>query len=112
MMGICKRYHQEKNIPAYETLCFECRRLEALERTQKEIREAKPGDYVDTWSDYYVICPYCAAAMESCLETENFPEIFEEGDHKIECPECKETFILNTMISIDWETKKLERTDT
>ncbi len=56
-----------------------------------------------------MICPYCREAIEANLGYEDFPEIYEEGDHEIKCEECGKTFILNTSISYSWETRKKEK---
>lgn len=72
----CKRCGKEKIFLSWETLCPECQKLEALERTQQAIREAEPGENVDTWSDDYVICPYCGGAIETNVGYPDFPEIF------------------------------------
>lgn len=106
MKKICKRCGKEKEMMSWENMCFQCRKEETLEKTQAAIREAAPDESVDTWSDDYVICPYCGAAMETNLGYEDFPEIYEEGDHELECEECEKTFILNTHVSYSWETEK------
>lgn len=61
---------------------------------------------MDTGSSDYVICPYCGYAMDTCYGYEDFPELYEEGDHVITCPECDQDFILNTSISYYYETEK------
>lgn len=102
----CKRCGKEKNMMSWETMCYECMKLKALEETQTAIREAEPGENVDTWSDDYVICPYCGEALETDVGYPDFPEIYEDGDHELECTECGKIFILNTMVSYSWETAK------
>ena len=109
MIKKCKRCGKEKNMMSWETMCYECMKLKALEETQAAIREVESDEDVDTWSDDYVICPYCGEALETDAGYPDFLEIYEDGDHELECPECGETFILNTMVSYSWETKKRRR---
>ncbi len=106
MKKICKRCGKEREMPSWETTCYKCIKLKALEQTQAAIREAEPDEYVSTWSDDYVICPYCGAAMETNVGYPDFPEIYEEGNHELECDECGKPFILNTRVSYSWETEK------
>lgn len=103
---VCKRCGKEKYMMSWETMCYECTKLKALEETQANIREAEPDEDVDTWSEDYVICPYCGEALETNVGYPDFPEIYEDGDHELECPECGKTFILNTIVSYSWETSK------
>ena len=63
---------------SWETTCYSCVKRKELERMQ-----------------------------ESILGYEDFLEIYEEGYHKMECPECERTFELETNVSYSWETKKL-----
>ncbi len=93
---------------SWDTKCYKCEKLEHLKKIQDSINEAEPDEKVDTFSTDYVVCPYCGNGMETDLGYEDFPEIYEEGDHEIECPECENTFILNTSVSYSWETEKLK----
>lgn len=103
-----------KNFTAWlpwDTKCFKCEKLERLKEIQDAIKEAEPNENVDTFSSEYVICPYCGNPMETNFGYEDFPEIYEEDDHEIECPECEKLFILNTHVSYSWDTKKLKSED-
>lgn len=106
MTKICERCGKSKRMMSWERICYQCIKEENLEKTQEAVREAGPDEIVDTWSDDYVICPYCGEALETNLGYEDFPEIYEEGEHELECPECEKKFILNTYISYSWETEK------
>lgn len=105
MKKICARCGKEKEITfSWETKCWKCQKEEALEEVQEAIKEGEED--VDTGSSDYVICPYCGEAIETCYGYEDFPELYEEGDNEIECPECEKTFIMNTSISYYYETRK------
>ncbi len=109
MKKVCKECGEIKEMFSWEDHCSSCRKKIALEKVQADIEEAKTtGEEVDTWSDDYVICPYCGHAHETCLGYEDFPEIYEEGSHKVECDECGKTFELETSVSYSWETGKVE----
>lgn len=64
---------------------------------------------VDTFSSNYIICPYCGNALDIEYGYEDFPELYEEGDHELECSECGKTFIMETMVSYYYETRKPDK---
>ena len=107
MLKICKRCGQLKEMMSFENKCYKCTKEEALEKIQQNIKDAEPDETVDTWSDDYMICPYCGCAMEM-LSYDETPEMYEEGDHDVECPECERYFRLETSVSYSWETKKIK----
>lgn len=88
----------------WEETCYFCEKEQKLKRIQKEI--AAGEEFVDTWSDDYVICPHCGTAMETDLSYDDFPEIYEEGEHTIECDVCGKMFVLETEASFSWQTRK------
>lgn len=65
---------------------------------------------VDTYSTDYVICPYCGCAHETCLGYEDFPEIYEDGDHELECDECGKIFVMETTVIYSWQTRRADNT--
>lgn len=103
---MCKRCGKPKRMLSWESICFQCMKEENLENTQKAVRDASPGEEVDTWSDDYVVCPHCGEALETNLGYEDFPEIYEEGSHRLTCPGCDSDFTLNTHVSYSWDTEK------
>ncbi len=106
MMKICERCGKSKHMMSWERICYQCMKEEGLEKTQMAIKQAAPDEKVDTWSSDYVICPYCGEALKTDLGYEDFPEIYEDGEHELDCPECGRIFILNTCVSYSWETEK------
>lgn len=103
---ICERCGKQKRMMSWERICFQCMKAEELERVQERVRAAEPDETPDTWSSDYVICPYCGEAMDTNVGYEDFPEIYEDGDHQVECPECGKVFTLETSVSYTWETRK------
>ncbi len=107
MKKICERCGKIKPIVSWEKYCYPCQKEIELERIQKEIAESEDEE-VDTGSSDYVICPYCGEGLETCYGYEDFPEIYEEGEHTITCPECDKDFVLETSVSYYYETHKKE----
>lgn len=91
---------------SWESRCYSCNIKNKLKKTQSAIKNNE--EYVDTGSSHYVICPYCGEAIETCYGYEDFPELYEEGEHNIDCPECEKTFILESSCSWYYETRKKE----
>jgi uncharacterized Zn-finger protein len=103
---ICERCGKNKLMLSWESLCYECQKIVELEKIQANILEATDDEEVDTFSSDYVICPYCGEAMDNCYGYEDFPELYEEGDHLVTCPNCDKEFVLETSISYYYETHK------
>ena len=105
MIKKCEKCGKEKPMMFFETFCDECEEQIRLELAQKLAEEEKS---FDTFSDSFVICPYCGNALCTDVSYSDFPEIYEEGDHKLTCPECDKDFILNTYVSYSYETEKID----
>lgn len=101
----CGRCGKEKKMYSWEDTCYTCRKEIEVEKIVEAIRS---GKMPSTFSDEYVICPHCGEVMPTNLPYEDFPEIYEDGEHKLICEECGKEFILSTMVSYSWETKKPE----
>lgn len=106
MKKICKICGEEKAMLSWENTCTACQRKADLAQVQQDIRDGETD--ADTSSSYYIICPYCGYAMDTCYGYEDFPELYEEGEHEIECPECEKTYIMETNISYDYETRRTD----
>lgn len=104
MKKICERCGKVKEMMSWDSLCYQCLIDADLEIKQQQIRTGE--DDVDTYSSDYIICPYCGNAYDNKYCYEDFPEIYQEGDHEIDCDECGKTFILETMVSYSYETRK------
>ena len=85
-------------------LCYDCFKKEKLEEIRTSINEGEP----DTFSDEYIVCPYCGAVLSSSEDVFEFPELYEDGEHEEFCEECGKKFKVETIISYDWETHKIE----
>lgn len=108
MEKVCKRCGKIAQMMSWEDYCYACLIQNELERVQLNVREAKEDEDPDTYSTDYVICPYCGCELPTDLSYEDFPEIYEEGDHKLTCPECDKDFRLTTSVSYSWETERIK----
>ena len=106
MKKICRICGKVAEMFSWEDLCYTCQKSEDLRKKQEMIREG--GEDIDTFSSDYVICPYCGEALETDFGYDAFPEIYEDGEHEIQCPDCEKTFILETTISFYYETRRSE----
>lgn len=71
-------------------------------------RRIRAGDEPYTGSSDYVFCPYCGFAHSTRWGWEEFPELYEEGEHKLTCDNCKQMFYLDTIVDYFYETRKEE----
>lgn len=83
--------------------CNDCFKFQKLKEIRESIKEGEP----DTFSSDYVVCPYCGAAI-SDEDLIDYPDLYEEGEHELECGDCGKKFKADTMISYHWETHKME----
>lgn len=83
MKKSCKICGKIKDFYSWEdNTCYSCQKEKELKRIQEQI--SLGDEDVDTYSTDYVICPYCGCAHETKLGYEDFPEIYEDGDHESE----------------------------
>lgn len=106
MKKVCKCCGQDRLMLPWETVCCQC-------NEKKEIIAAKAaiakGEEPETASIRWVICPYCGNGQDTSDGYTDFPEIYTEGEYDIECPDCGETFRLETWISRSYETRKIPK---
>ena len=60
----------------------------------------------DTWSNRYIICPYCGCKHEDNIEEADI--FYAEGNHKYECYDCEKAFRVNTEVEYVYESEELE----
>lgn len=65
-------------------LCEECFRKQKLEEARQSIKEGEP----DTFSDDYIICPYCGEAFEPDPSVKTEVPIKVNGETFNYCPHC------------------------
>lgn len=85
-------------------LCYDCLSEKHLEDIRESIEEGDP----DTFSDEYIVCPYCGLAIDGNDAMIDIPELGEDGEYELECENCGKKFKVETMVSVDWETHKME----
>lgn len=56
----------------------------------------------------YIICPYCGYKKKAEYETyfgDCCPDVYEEGEEDVNCPECGKTFLLTKELSWEYRTE-------
>lgn len=100
----CKRCGKECDAWLNGGLCYDCLSKKHLENIRESIIEGEP----DTFSDEYIVCPYCGAVLIDSEDAFEFPELYDDGEHQEICEECGKKFKVETMVSYSWETHKME----
>ena len=109
MDKICERCGKKFYGLSWDRLCYSCMKEDNLEKTQAAIRSGDEDNlYLDTFSEDYVICPWCGDAVEFQPGWDSCPEHYEEGFHDMICENCGKKFELKIMCSWSCETQKLE----
>lgn len=103
---ICKCCGKKRLLTQWDNFCPQCLREKARDAIVEAIQDGE--NEVDTGSSDYIICPYCGDARDTDYGAEDFPELYEEGDHEIECYNCGRTFVLNSSCYWYYETRKKE----
>ena len=75
----------------------------------KKAREGERYLPSDFWGKRQPKCPHCG---EECEVHENeWREIYEEGEHEVECPHCEGEFIVSTRVSYSFDTSEQDGMD-
>ena len=59
---------------------------------------------MDYWGNSQVKCPFCDREFEPGHQDLN--ELYEEGEHTFDCPECEKEVTVHTAISHSFSTDK------
>lgn len=97
MKKTCKTCGKFVEMFPWEDNCYECQKKKHIADLQEEIEENH-----ETCCEDEIYCPWCGCEIERC----EMPEAYEEGDHAIECPNCRKEFALETNVSITYSTKR------
>lgn len=96
-----------RNLSNYEEaycngMCILCNaKVEKDNYRLKRKTELQANREKETFREEEVICPYCGEVID-----DSDGEYVREGGGDIECPECGETFILETEIRILYSTRR------
>lgn len=105
MMDSCKICGRKEYL-GEDGLCWSCRERKKMLEIEDRNKEAlKEGREFNTWSDKYLICPYCGSVNP--LDPVE-PELFEEGHTTYECQDCEKTFKVHVEVETSWETEKIQ----
>lgn len=88
-------YHPERD------KCTLCKLMDAYKRMSDE---SENGIEVETFSDEYVVCPYCGDFWVPIHIAE---EIYDEGSHLMECPSCGMDFEILTRVDVSFATSRI-----
>ena len=104
MQGKCKECGRETYLDERMGLCYSCLAIEKKRNLIKQNKEALETDELDTWSDEYVICPYCGMPIEPDIDDR---DLYQDGDTTHECPYCGKLFKVEVSVKVIWETEKI-----
>lgn len=104
--GICKECKKDTYLNDETGLCYSCLTIEKKRALIKRNEEAlKNDDELNTWSDQYVICPYCGMPIEPDIDDSH---LYQDGDTTHECPDCGKKFKVEVSVWVTWETEKIQ----
>ncbi len=69
---------------------------------QRRLEALKNGDALDFWGLKHPRCPHCGQE-HNIYDRESF-ELYDEGEHEIECHACDLTFMVSTRIEYSFDT--------
>ena len=102
----CRICGRETHALSWEDpLCYSCKEKMWDERIKEEIQS---GEATETSCEDKIYCPWCGEVYDTTDE----PEIaYGDGDHEVECVECRKPFKISTNVSISYDTERIERSN-
>ncbi|WP_143277347.1 hypothetical protein [Bordetella genomosp. 9] len=73
----------------------------------KALREAEHP--IDFWGNDEPKCPHCGG--ECSVNDNEWWQLYEEGEHQVECPSCDLEFTVSTRVSYAFSTDQQEDDD-
>lgn len=73
---------------------------------QKRLEALNAGHKLDFWGNDEPVCPHCAYIYE--ISDHDAWELYDEGDHEIECPSCELEFTVYTRVKHSFSTDEQE----
>lgn len=84
---------------SWENECYSCRK----ETHRREIIEQiKSGEIIETDCEDDIFCPHCGYVYE--IDDEYY--LREDGEHRMQCPDCEKDFIVTTSVSYCFGTSR------
>lgn len=108
--AICKRCGKVYDKIGYSEYCWDCLKQVNLERSQESVKDPEEYGGIDTYSDDYVICPYCGNAIDvhDYDQTLDLDDLWEDGDKEYTCEKCGKTYTCTTNVSYTFETERID----
>ena len=85
-------------------LCYSCKKEKERQKEKETILNTEPDEDYRPYSDdngYY--CPYCGEFNDM---NHDFYELYEDGDHEVECHFCNKSFTVTTYVSYSFESRR------
>lgn len=102
MLKTCKVCGKARDMMSWEDTCYTCCCQKHLDEVKHNILS---GEETETLCEDAVICPWCGEVQEYDIEDY---EIYEEGDHEMQCHDCEKYFTLCTNVSYSYDTTRIE----
>lgn len=101
MEKICPVCGNKRFIFSWQDRCYQCRDEEYRREIVEQITS---GEITETYCESEIFCPCCGYIYE--IDDEY--DLYCEGDHELECPECERDFVVTTNVSYSYDTKQRE----
>lgn len=66
-------------------------------------------DRLDFWRNDNPKCPHCGESVD--IVQHELWNLYEEGEHDVECPHCEGEFVVGTDISYSFSTDEQEKSE-
>lgn len=91
-------------------ICHQCERYITLNRNSKEktlcsLCKSMSKSPESVQHDKFIRCPKCNEVFEPIAFIDF--DIYEEGEHDLDCPKCKHFFIIETTVTYTFESPAL-----
>ncbi len=101
MLKTCKICGKQREMMSWENTCFQCNE----EKHYKELKEEiLSGETASTSCEDKIVCPHCGEIQE--YDADDY-EVYEDGDHVMQCHDCEKYFRLTVSVSYYYDTEIL-----
>lgn len=101
MLKTCKVCGKARDMMSWEDTCYTCCCQKHLDEVKHNILG---GEETETSCEDEVICPWCGEVQEYDIEDY---EIYEEGEHEMQCHDCEKYFKLGVSVFYYYGTERI-----